>query len=527
MLEPRVCPKCSKPLPVNAPAGICPKCLLNAGFPTGPATAGFIPPDPSELAAHFPDLEIGELLGKGGMGAVYKAQQQRLDRVVAVKILPPEVSRDPTFAERFTREARTLARLNHPNIVQVYDFGQAGQFFYFVMEYVDGLNLRQMIDAGNLQSQEALAIVPNICGALQFAHDAGVVHRDIKPENILIDQHGRVKIADFGLAMLLDREPADVTLTGANQVMGTPHYMAPEQMRGSHTIDHRADIYSLGVVFYELLTGELPIGRFEPPSTKVRIDVRLDEVVLRSLESIPDRRYQHASDVKTDVESIVGFNDTRFSAAKPNTADFESLVRSRLKVPAFCLLVAGIVNLVATLVIPLIPVWVEGIESFVGGLQEGFVEGSGTPAEALFVSVIIASFSLMAGIILVLGAVRMLDLQSHPMALFAAMVAILPCAVGFPISLPFGIWALLVLSRRDVRTAFADWDAESERKQVMKESVSEAGGTMGLMMIFGLTIGLSVGVAMDNIPVYMTLGMVIGLLFGCGIDMDNRRKSRD
>ena len=524
MLEPRVCPKCSKPLPVNAPAGICPKCLLNAGFPTETVTAGFIPPDPSELAAHFPDLEIGELLGKGGMGAVYKAQQQRLDRVVAVKILPPEVSRDPTFAERFTREARTLARLNHPNIVQVYDFGQAGQYFYFVMEFVDGLNLRQVIEAGNLQSQEALAIVPSVCAALQFAHDAGVVHRDIKPENILLDQHGRVKIADFGLAMLLDREPAEVTLTGANQVMGTPHYMAPEQMRGSHTIDHRADIYSLGVVFYELLTGELPIGRFDPPSKKVRIDVRLDEVVLRSLESTPDRRYQHASDVKTEIESIVGFNDTQlppFRPAEPHTADFESLVRSQLKVPAIGLLVAGIVNLLATLMVLLLPVLAHLTIGFDEG--SGFVEGKSTFAEATFLSIVIAICSLVSGIILVLGAARMFDLQSYGIALIAAVVAILPCAIGFPISLPFGIWALIVVLRHDVRNSFADENAVAQQEQKKESPDSAVGG----MMAIGLSLGVALGAALNNIAVFMCLGMILGILVGTGIDANNRRNSKD
>ncbi len=323
MSDQRNCPKCHEPLPPHAPAGICPKCLLQAGFPSEPVTAGFIPPDPAALAAHFPDLEIRELLGKGGMGAVYKAQQQRLDRTVAVKILPTEISSDPAFAERFTREARTLAKLNHPNIVQVHDFGQAGQYFYFVMEYVDGLNLRQMLEAGRLEAREALEIVPDICAALQFAHDAGVVHRDIKPENILIDQHGRVKIADFGLAMLLDREPADMTLTGANQVMGTPHYMAPEQLRGSHTIDHRAYIYSLGIVFYELLTGELPIGRFEAPSEKLQIDVRLDQVVLRTLASDPDRRYQHASDVQ-QISGAVPLGGTATETSRTPQPDPQS-----------------------------------------------------------------------------------------------------------------------------------------------------------------------------------------------------------
>jgi hypothetical protein len=172
------------------------------------------------------------------------------------------------------------------------------------MEYVDGVNLRQAIRSGGTSPQQALAIVPQICDALQFAHDEGIVHRDIKPENILVDKRGRVKIADFGLAKLLGQAPSDVSLTGTQQVMGTLRYMAPEQMEGSKAVDHRADIYSLGVVFYELLTGEVPVGRFAPPSKKVQIDVRLDEVVLRALEEKPEQRYQHASEVKTAVENV-------------------------------------------------------------------------------------------------------------------------------------------------------------------------------------------------------------------------------
>jgi predicted Ser/Thr protein kinase len=278
-----------------------------------------------DLASRFPQLEFLELLGKGGMGAVYKARQKELDRLVAVKVLPPEVAHDPAFAERFTREARALARLSHPNIVTVHDFGRTsvlppagstevgaavaeGGLFYFIMEYVEGVNLRQAIQSGGMSPQEALAIVPQICDALQFAHDEGIVHRDIKPENILIDQRGRVKIADFGLAKLLGHAhgDGDDSLTGSQQVMGTLRYMAPEQLEGAKNVDHRADIYSLGVVFYELLTGELPIGRFALPSKKVEIDVRLDEVVLRTLEKEPERRYQHVSEVKTEVEAIRG-----------------------------------------------------------------------------------------------------------------------------------------------------------------------------------------------------------------------------
>jgi serine/threonine protein kinase len=274
-----------------------------AQTPTAPLS-GFVPPEPEELAEYFPQLEIIELLGKGGMGAVYKARQRALDRLVAVKILPPEVSSDAAFKERFTREARALARLGHQNIVALYDFGQARGLYYFIMEYVDGPNLRQLIGSGELQPEEALTIVPQICEALQFAHDEGVVHRDIKPENILLAKRGQVKIADFGLAKLLGPGLLDHQLTSSHQVMGTLHYMAPEQMRRSQDVDHRADIYSLGVVFYEMLTGQLPIGRFALPSQKTHVDTRLDHVVLRSLESEPDQRYQHASQFETDIRSI-------------------------------------------------------------------------------------------------------------------------------------------------------------------------------------------------------------------------------
>jgi predicted Ser/Thr protein kinase len=307
------CPDCGAEIPPDAPQGQCPHCLLQAGCagPSGtagtrplPSPAAFVPPAVAELQSRFPQYELLELLGKGGMGAVYKARQPGLDRLVAIKILPPEVGRNTAFAERFAREARALARLNHPHIVAVHDFGQTEGLFYFVMEYVDGVNLRQSLRAGRLSPQEALAIVPQICEALQFAHDEGVVHRDIKPENILVDKRGRVKIADFGLAKLLGQETAGHGLTGTQQVMGTLRYMAPEQLEGAKDVDHRADIFSLGVVFYELLTGDLPLGRFAPPSKKVQIDVRLDEVVLRALEREPDQRYQHVSEVKTAIEEM-------------------------------------------------------------------------------------------------------------------------------------------------------------------------------------------------------------------------------
>src|SRR5262245_18484242 len=312
MSETPRCPRCGGLLPPDAPEGLCPACVVGQviNYPgAGPTTAlspEADPPSPEALARHFPQLEILELLGRGGMGVVYKARQVGLDRLVALKILPPGVGQDPAFAERFSREGRALARLHHPGIVTVYDFGQSEGLYYFLMEFVDGVNLRRLLQDGQLKTEEALRIVPQLCEALQYAHDEGVVHRDIKPENILLDRKGRVKIADFGLAKLLGRGPADFTLTAAEQVMGTPHYMAPEQVERPREVDHRADIYSLGVVFYEMLTGELPLGRFAAPSQKVQVDVRLDEVVLRALEREPGRRYQHASEVKTNVETIMG-----------------------------------------------------------------------------------------------------------------------------------------------------------------------------------------------------------------------------
>ncbi|MFO1462058.1 MAG: serine/threonine-protein kinase [Verrucomicrobiota bacterium] len=305
------CPRCKTLMTPGALHGVCPKCALAAGFATQPVSDSPDPrsgprtpaPNPIDLAPHFPNLEILSLIGHGGMGWVYQARQPNLDRKVALKILPPGTGVDPAFAERFRREARALARLSHPNIVALHDFGQAGPYFYLVMEYVDGTNLRDRLRTRRLTPEEAFAIVPEICAALQFAHDAGVVHRDVKPENILLDARGRVKLADFGIAKMA-RGGGDITLTGPRDAMGTPHYMAPEQLESPDSVDHRADIYALGVVFYEMLTGGLPLGRFEPPSRGLHMDVRMDEVVLRSLERDPDRRYQSATAVKSDVERI-------------------------------------------------------------------------------------------------------------------------------------------------------------------------------------------------------------------------------
>ena len=312
MTEQDKCSQCGAALPSSVRGGLCPACLLKRGLETNtigytagePGGSGWKPPAVQELSAVFEELDIIELIGRGGMGAVYKAREKHLDRLVALKILPPELAHDAAFAQRFTHEAQAMARLNHANIVTIHSFGQRGEFYFFIMEYVDGLSLRQLLNVGQVSPKEALAIVPQICDALQYAHDRGIVHRDIKPENILLNRAGQVKIADFGLAKLVGGLSADST-AASEKVMGTPQYMAPEQVARPREVDHRADIYSLGVVFYQMLTGELPTGKFEPPSHRVLIDVRLDEVVLRALEKSPERRYQQASQVKTQVETIV------------------------------------------------------------------------------------------------------------------------------------------------------------------------------------------------------------------------------
>ncbi|HEX5271712.1 MAG TPA: serine/threonine-protein kinase, partial [Gemmataceae bacterium] len=359
----RQCPECGKDLPADAPGGLCPQCLLKGVISSAhdavkaAPVQGTVPyagpgaPAVEELAPLFPQLEVIELIGQGGMGAVYKARQPALDRLVALKVLPREAGRAPAFAERFGREARALARLSHPNIVAVHDVGKAGDLYYFVMEYIDGVNLRQLLRDGHLTPEQALRIVPQICDALQFAHEEGVVHRDIKPENILLDRKGRVKIADFGLAKLLGRDTGDFTLTGSRQVMGTLYYMAPEQVERPLEVDHRADIYSLGVVFYELLTGQLPVGRFPAPSEKAGTDAFLDGVVLRALEREPARRYQHASDVKSDVESHGRTSPLQArgtGAAERAEADVRTAGLIGLIVPivVVCLVIAGTIAVV-------------------------------------------------------------------------------------------------------------------------------------------------------------------------------------
>ncbi|MFZ2147184.1 MAG: serine/threonine-protein kinase [Sedimentisphaerales bacterium] len=477
MAEENHCPQCGAELPADAPQGLCPKCLMKLGLPTDAGNAGdskptndvpvnatppvgFSLPKPAELAKQFPQLEIIELLGRGGMGAVYKARQKQLDRLVALKILPPQVAQTEAFAERFTREARSLARLNHPHIVMVHDFGHTEEgLYYFIMEFVEGTDLRRVIQAGELSPPEALAIVPQVCEALQFAHEEGIVHRDIKPENILLDKKGRVKIADFGLAKLLDRPASLYTLTGAGQRMGTPHYMAPEQIEHPGQVDHRADIYSLGVVFYEMLTGELPLGRFPLPSRKVHIDVRLDEVVLKTLEKEPELRYQQASEVKSDVETI----SSSGRMAEPEGKAFSGLkgnggikaIRHRVWIPAVGLLIAGGIDCLAVLGALVGGIHLLMRRSFSGQFIEfGFLPGSA--------QLVIVAAMTVCSVFVVLGAWNLMQLRSYRLALTGSILALFPFAPGAIIGVPMGIWALVLMTKEQVKAAFGQEGTEVE-----------------------------------------------------------------
>jgi serine/threonine protein kinase len=264
------------------------------------ATGSFTPPTPQELSARIPSLEVIELLGYGGMGMVYKGRQPLLDRLVAIKVLRPDLQVDAEFNERFLHEARTLAALLHPYIVTVFDFGKSGDLYYFVMEYVEGNSLRRLLGERAVSIRDTLDFVPQITQALEHAHQAGIVHRDVKPENILVDRRGRIRLVDFGLATLMGGAAG----SDAHRVAGTPGYMAPEQIAMPQAVDHRADIYSTGVVFYEMLTGVIPGVERIPPSIKAATDQRLDPIVLKALEHERQRRYQEARQIRFDLAAI-------------------------------------------------------------------------------------------------------------------------------------------------------------------------------------------------------------------------------
>ena len=301
------CPKCGSSLPANAAEGLCPRCLMDEAMqPTGPKQA-WEPPTAAELGELLPEYDVHKLLGRGGMGAVYKGTQKSLDRPVAIKILSATLDEsDQGFADRFKNEARALAKLKHPSIVGVYDFGTAADgLLYIVMEFIDGTDVARMIaQKGRLHTDHAMAITAHVCDALAYAHERGIIHRDIKPANIMVGYDGNVKVADFGLAKMT--HAAETGLTQSGMAMGTLHYMAPECLMLGSAVDHRADIYAVGVMLYQMLTGKLPKGLFKLPSLQIKgLDPRYDGIIAKALREDREARYQTILEMRADLDGIL------------------------------------------------------------------------------------------------------------------------------------------------------------------------------------------------------------------------------
>jgi len=254
--------------------------------------------------------EIDKVLGRGAMGTVYRARQVSLDRPVAVKVMAGDLVGQNEFILRFRREAAALAALAHTNVVAIIDQGNIGTNWYFVMEYVDGPTLRRELSRKSITIPLAIDYGLQIGHGLAYAHTKGVVHRDLKPENVLLADEGRAgrvaKICDFGLADILYSDRSYVNLTGSRISMGTVNYMAPEQRQDAGRVDQRADVFSYGVVLYELFTGELPVGRFLPPAERNKaIDRRLDPIIMKALEQDPRRRFPRVNEMVDQLENVI------------------------------------------------------------------------------------------------------------------------------------------------------------------------------------------------------------------------------
>ncbi|MDI1313488.1 serine/threonine-protein kinase [Prosthecobacter sp.] len=293
----------------------------------------FIPPSTEELDALIPGYKFIQFIERGGMGAVYKAVQKSLNRTVAVKLLPQVHRNKESFAERFKREAHALAQLNHPHIIGVHDFGETpdGQMYY-VMEFVSGMDLQHLLKRAPPEPRQILKIITQVCEALQFAHEHGIVHRDIKPANILVDERGNVKVADFGLAKVMGQQAVDYTATG--MTIGTPDYIAPEALDQSRHIDHRADIYSLGVMIYELFTGHVPKGVWEPPSIRSGADKGIDAVVSKAMQNNPEKRYQHVRDMTQVLEKLFKNSDNWKNFRRPARSEVVRATGEPVRIPS-------------------------------------------------------------------------------------------------------------------------------------------------------------------------------------------------
>lgn len=272
---------------------------------------GFQPPTPEELNPYFPAFHVTDFIAQGGMGAVFKATQVSLDRPVAIKILPYELGLDIEFSSSFEAEAKAMAKLNHPNLVQVYDFGNIDGMLYIIMEFVPGRSLYDSAHKKSVNMSEAARLISAMCRGLDHAHKSGLIHRDIKPGNVLIDAHARPKIVDFGLARGLDDTHVGET------IYGTRGYTAPEVLRNPSKIDQRVDIFSMGAMLYELLTGRLPPHPYIPASTISDSDGEFDTIILKALHPQRELRYPQASEMADELDYLAQRLDKVHTARVP------------------------------------------------------------------------------------------------------------------------------------------------------------------------------------------------------------------
>ena len=259
----------------------------------------FVAPDPEELRELLPAYAVDAFVAQGGMGAVYRAHQKSLDRPVAIKILPREFGRDADFRSRFEAEAKAMAKVNHPNLISVHDFGEVDDMPYIVMEYVDGKSLHHSAHGKAIDQQEAGRLALGICEGLAHAHEADIIHRDIKPANILLDSKARPKIGDFGLARAVESTEGD------SIIFGTPGYTAPEVIKNPDSVDKRSDVFSTGAILYELLTGELPGSPYVPASQRGAVDPRFDKIIRRATHPSPSLRYADGAAMAADLRPLL------------------------------------------------------------------------------------------------------------------------------------------------------------------------------------------------------------------------------
>ena len=267
--------------------------------------ANYQPPSLEEVQALVPRDEVLSFIGHGGMGTYYKASQPRLERLAAIKILLVDSVLDARLIEGFKIEAKAMASLIHSNIIKIYDFGQTDSKLFMIMEYIEGQTLEYLNDKFGFELEDTLLIMNQLCDALEFAHSKGVVHRDLRLGNTMLDERRGVKVGDFGLARLIGEELFRRNLLEENQAMGTMEYVAPEERDPEAQVDHRADIFSMGVMFYKLVAGELPKDEYVPPSHFVAgLNPLIDRIVGRCMQRDPDKRYQSVTELRAMVGMI-------------------------------------------------------------------------------------------------------------------------------------------------------------------------------------------------------------------------------